>query len=71
MLRIPPLRERPASIAGLVEAAASRFCGAHGERPRRFDDDALRVLDEYPWPGNLRELEAVVAQSLAASAPIR
>jgi DNA-binding NtrC family response regulator len=68
VLRIPPLRERTASIAGLVEAAASRFCGAHGERPRRFDDDALRVLTEYPWPGNLRELEAVVLQSLAASA---
>ncbi len=68
VLRIPPLRERTASIAGLVEAAASRFCGAHGERPRRFDDDALRVLTEYPWPGNLRELEAVVMQSLAASA---
>ena len=68
VLRIPPLRERTASIADLVEAAAIRFCGAHGERPRRFDADALRVLTEYPWPGNLRELEAVVMQSLAASA---
>jgi DNA-binding NtrC family response regulator len=68
VLRIPPLRERAASIAGLVEAAASKFCGAHGGRSRRFDDDALRALSEYPWPGNLRELEAVVAQSLAASA---
>ena len=68
VLRIPPLRERAESIAGLVEAAANKFCGARGERPRRFDDDALRVLCEYPWPGNLRELEAVVAQSLAGSA---
>ena len=68
VLRIPPLRERAASITGLVEAAASKFCGAHGGRLRRFDDEALRALSEYPWPGNLRELEAVVAQSLAASA---
>ncbi len=68
VLDIPPLRERSASLPGLVEAAARRFCIAHGERPRNFDDDALRVLAEYPWPGNLRELDAVVTQSLAASA---
>jgi DNA-binding NtrC family response regulator len=68
LLDVPPLRERPASVPALVDAATRRFCGAHGERVRGFDAGALRVLAEYPWPGNLRELEAVVTQSLAASA---
>jgi DNA-binding NtrC family response regulator len=68
LLRIPPLRERSARIAPLVAELAERFGRARGERPRRFDEEALRALTEYPWPGNLRELEAVVVQSLAASA---
>jgi DNA-binding NtrC family response regulator len=66
-LRIPPLRERAASIPALVKDLAARFCAARAERPRRFDEDALRVLGEHPWPGNLRELESVVVQTLAAS----
>ena len=68
LLRIPPLRERVESIPGLVKHAAARFCAARGERTRGFSEEALRVLSEYPWPGNQRELESVVVQSLAASA---
>jgi DNA-binding NtrC family response regulator len=68
VLRIPPLRERAARIPTLVNELATRFATAHGERPRAFDDEAVRALVEYPWPGNLRELEAVIVQSLAASA---
>jgi len=37
------------------------------QRPRHFAEDALAALAEYPWPHNLRELEAVVVQTLAAS----
>jgi DNA-binding NtrC family response regulator len=72
-LRIPPLRERTAIIPGLIEEAAERFCRARAERTRHFDEAARRLLCEYPWPGNLRELEAVVIQSLAASSsdPLR
>ncbi|HEY8155041.1 MAG TPA: histidine kinase dimerization/phospho-acceptor domain-containing protein [Myxococcota bacterium] len=68
LLRIPPLRERAESIPALVKETAARFGAARGERTRGFGDDALRALCEYPWPGNLRELESVVVQSLAASA---
>jgi DNA-binding NtrC family response regulator len=67
LVRIPPLRERGESIPRLVQQIAARICTARGERTRAFSPQALRVLREYPWPGNLRELEAVVAQSLAAS----
>jgi DNA-binding NtrC family response regulator len=63
---LPPLRDRLAFLPNLANNTASAWCTARGEAPRRFAEDALAVLEEYPWPGNLRELEAVVAQSLAA-----
>jgi len=65
-IRIPPLRDRLAFVPNLANITASAWCAARREAPRRFGEDALAVLEEYPWPGNLRELEAVVAQSLAA-----
>jgi DNA-binding NtrC family response regulator len=72
-MRIPTLRERPERIAVFVADTALAWCGARQQRPRRFAEDALTALAEYPWPLNLRELEAVVIQTLAASRadPIR
>jgi DNA-binding NtrC family response regulator len=73
ILRIPPLRKRAGLVLNLAQATALAWSQARGLRPRLLDPDALAVLDQYPWPGNLRELEAVVEQSLAASAadPLR
>jgi DNA-binding NtrC family response regulator len=67
-IQIPPLRERPDLIVPLATETARSWCGARGVPARRLAEDALAILEEYPWPGNLRELEAVVEQSLAASA---
>jgi DNA-binding NtrC family response regulator len=64
-IRIPPLRERLGFLPNLANNTASAWCAARGEPARRFGEDALAALEEYPWPGNLRELEAVVAQTLA------
>jgi len=66
-IAIPPLRERRAFLPNLANNTASAWCAARGEAPRRLGEDALAVLEEYPWPGNLRELEAVIGHSLAAS----
>lgn len=66
-VRIPPLRERPDAIEPLVASTARAWCASHGERPRRFSGDAVALLREHPWPGNLRELEAVVVRTLAGS----
>lgn len=72
-IRIPPLRERPAQVARLADATARAWCAARGARSRRFGEDAIAVLEEYPWPGNLQELEGLVVETLAAGAadPIR
>jgi len=63
---LPPLRERPHLIVPVASDSARDWCAARGARPRRFGEDALAVLEEYPWPGNLRELEALVEHTLAA-----
>jgi DNA-binding NtrC family response regulator len=72
-LRIPPLRQRTQLIAPLANQTALAWCSAHRELPRRFGEDAITVLEEYPWPGNLQEFEAVVLQTLVAGSadPIR
>jgi len=67
-LRVPPLRERAGLVLNLAQATALSWSQARGLRPRLLDPEALAVLEQYPWPGNLSELEAVVEQSLAASA---
>jgi DNA-binding NtrC family response regulator len=72
-LRIPPVRERPHLIAPFVGDTVHAWCSDRGVRPRRFGEDAMTVLEEYPWPGNLRELESTVVQTLLTSSadPVR
>ncbi len=66
VIRIPPLRERPALIEPFASDAARAWAQSHGERPRRFSAEALEALRLYPWPSNLRELEAVLFRTLAS-----
>ncbi len=58
-IRVPPLRERRDDIPLLVEHFLARWAKARGAAPE-LDGDALRALCEYDWPGNIRELIAVV-----------
>jgi DNA-binding NtrC family response regulator len=67
-VRIPPVRDRPTLVPSLVQETTLAWAEAHRARPRRFSEEALQALREYPWPGNLRELEAVVLRTLAADA---
>ena len=67
-IRLAPLRERPGVIARFAHDTAAAWCEERGSRPREFDPEAVQALERYPWPGNLRELEAVVTRTLANSA---
>lgn len=65
-IRIPPLRERRDDVPLLVE----HFLAQHAERDGRrvqLSADALRVLCDYDWPGNIRELENEVARLVVLS----
>ena len=55
-LQVPPLRERKEEIAVLAQAFVSRFNEEH-RRTVKLSGESLRLLAEYSWPGNIRELE--------------
>jgi len=67
VIRIPPLRERMQALDAMVEAAAASWSQRQGQRTRAFTPEALAALREVLWLGNVREVEAVVARTLAAS----
>ncbi len=56
-IHIPPLRERLEDLPALVSHLARR---ARPGQPQRYDDEALALLRQHPWPGNIRELANLV-----------
>jgi two-component system response regulator GlrR len=56
-LRIPPLRERTEDIPLLVEHFRKKYTAEYGKVVEGFSRRAMRELLQYPWPGNIRELE--------------
>jgi len=67
-VRIPPLRERREAIEPFATETILAWCTARGETPRRLSLEAAKLLAQQPWPGNLRELEAVLVRTLASGA---
>ncbi|WP_327725353.1 helix-turn-helix domain-containing protein [Streptomyces europaeiscabiei] len=69
---LPALRERPEDIRELLTALAPK--PAPGQPPLTWTLDALRALEQHPWPGNVTELVHVVralAEQRRASGPVR
>jgi two-component system NtrC family response regulator len=61
-LELPPLRERREDIRDLALHFLSRSAAEHGRPPQQLSDGALALLERYQWPGNIRELENVMAR---------
>src|SRR6187399_622198 len=61
---IPPLRDRPADIRVFAEYFAERAANRFGVRAMPISDDDVRVLTEYRWPGNVREMAAVMDRAV-------
>ena len=55
-LELPPLRERTGDIPRLVDQFIKEFSADNGRSVSKVAPDALKILCEYPWPGNIREL---------------
>ena len=55
-LEIPPLRERREDIVIIAEYHCKRLCRTYGHPFGGFSAEALRVLEDYDWPGNVRQL---------------
>ncbi len=59
---IPPLRERKEDISFLFKKFASDFADKYHTPSIRLSDEALNVMKDYNWPGNIRQLRNFVAQ---------
>ena len=67
-VRVPALRERIDDIRPLAEYFLAEFCSRNNFRPKAFQPDAIDVLEQHSWPGNIRELRNVV-ERMAILAP--
>ena len=63
-IEIPPLRERKEDIRLLVEYFIDRFARKAGRHFKKVEKRTLQVLQSYPWPGNIRELQNVIERSV-------
>ncbi len=67
-VRVPSLRERVEDIQALAEYFLADFCSRNNFRPKQFHPEATEALEQYAWPGNIRELRNVV-ERMAILAP--
>ena len=63
-IEMPPLRERREDIPVLVEYFIDRCARNAGKNTRGIEKNSLDLLQSYPWPGNIRELQNVIERSL-------
>lgn len=64
-IRIPPLRERKMDIPILAQHFLEKYSRESGKEIRTISSYALKVLLDYSFPGNVRELENIVERSVA------
>ena len=56
-VQIPPLRDRDGDQVLLARFMLDRFAKEFGHKMRGFTEDALQAIQNYEWPGNVREME--------------
>jgi len=56
-VRIPPLRDRPGDAVVIAQVILDRRAREHGRPIKGFTREALKAIEGFPWPGNIRELE--------------
>ena len=61
---LPPLREREGDIQLLSQFFLQKFSQQQGKTGLAFDQDALRALGRYHWPGNVRQLENIIRRAV-------
>jgi DNA-binding NtrC family response regulator len=60
---LPPLRERREDIPLLVQMFLTEFNRTNAKGIRGVDQEAMYILERYPWPGNIRELRNVIERA--------
>ncbi len=64
-IRMPPLRERMDDLPLLVDHFINRFRDEIGKEVNGISEKALSILQEYDWPGNIRELENTIERAIS------
>jgi transcriptional regulator with GAF, ATPase, and Fis domain len=68
-IEVPPLRQRREDIPVLVEYFIDRFARKAGKKIRQVNKKILDLLQSYPWPGNIRELQNVIKDLSSCAKP--
>jgi transcriptional regulator with GAF, ATPase, and Fis domain len=63
-LEMPALRQRREDIPALIEYFIDRCARSMGKNIREIEKNSLDLLQSYPWPGNIRELQNVIERSV-------
>jgi two-component system response regulator AtoC len=66
-LEVPPLRERREDIPALVAHFARTTARSNGRETASFAPDAVELLAQQPWPGNVRQLENMIERLVVLS----
>jgi len=63
-IALPPLCRRREDIPCLVEHFIKKYCRVEGKEIKKISKSALSILENYHWPGNIRELENVIERMM-------
>jgi DNA-binding NtrC family response regulator len=63
-IRLPPLRDRREDVAALAGLFLRRYAVRYRKPVKDFDPGSMRALTEYPWPGNIRELDHAIERAV-------
>jgi len=63
-IKIPPLRERPDDIPGLVDHFIKKYCTSMSKDMISIDPAAMKHLESFEYPGNVRELENMIERAI-------
>ncbi len=66
-LEVPPLRERVEDIPTLANHFLRQFSDKYQKPGMKMDDNAMKSLTKYPWPGNIRELQHAMERAIIMS----
>ncbi|MBI2816272.1 MAG: sigma-54-dependent Fis family transcriptional regulator [Acidobacteria bacterium] len=64
-IHIPPLRKRPSDIPLLAFHFLEKFNQQMGKTIRCVAPETIRLMEKYPWPGNVREMEHAIERAVA------
>jgi DNA-binding NtrC family response regulator len=66
-IELPPLRERREDVPLLIQRFLNEFNGTNNKTVKAVDQEAMQILEQYPWPGNIRELRNVIERATILS----